>query len=209
MTQENLQAENAELKRKLAEAEKADEQKAAILHGWPQNFRCSHAFFPVGFEDGSWHCGECWAEAEERRANFSEDKVVDLMARAEAAERERDEWKRRAGEASDYGASMLSAAMARTDERDEARRKCAAMSEALQRARAFVGGLRGSQFTSDSQHGEAFGVIHAIAAALASQPAPEAKPCQDCLGPEVKTCPGCGKCQEHCTRDWKPTPEAP
>jgi hypothetical protein len=137
MIQENLLAENAELKRKLAEAEvlvqRICREAGAVLFG-----------------DG------------EVRNH-----------RAEAAERERDEWKRRAGEASDYGASMLSAAMARTDERDEARRKCAELSEAL---RAWADELR-AYVPHDKENGTAILVakIEGIAA-LASQPAPEAKP---------------------------------
>jgi hypothetical protein len=142
MTQENLQAENAELKRKLAEAEKA-----------LADHRRDHET-TMKVSRGRWR------------------EIVQLRKLREAAERERDEWKRRAGEASDYGASMLSAAMARTDERDEARRKCAELSEAL---RAWADELR-AYVPHDKENGTAILVakIEGIAA-LASQPAPEGK----------------------------------
>jgi hypothetical protein len=42
----------------------------------------------------------------------------------------------------------------------------------LRKARAFVGGLRGSQFASEQQHTEAYAVIHAIDNALAALPSP-------------------------------------
>jgi hypothetical protein len=42
----------------------------------------------------------------------------------------------------------------------------------LRKARAFVGGLRGSQFASEQQHTEAYAVIHAIDNALSALPSP-------------------------------------
>ena len=48
-------------------------------------FTCGHPFLPVGFEDGTWHCAECWAnKAEARVVEMTKDIEQGFMAGAYA-----------------------------------------------------------------------------------------------------------------------------
>jgi hypothetical protein len=145
MTQENLLAENAELKRKLAEAEA--EAKLASCLCWESEHCPLHS---IGI-----------AEAEAR--------VLEQRCRAEAAERELAEAEARSKE--EKGRRQAAEAdLRKTEEHRLAavaqsvryERKCAELSEALR--------------WMDRKGGLGLDVHERIKAALASQPAPEAKP---------------------------------
>jgi hypothetical protein len=99
------------------------------------------------------------------------------------------------------------------------RQKCAAkdaelarlrgVEKVLRKARAFVGGLRGSQFASEQQHTEAYAVIHAIDNALSALPSPaEAgeKPCG--CGHEHHDRHGCLVIHCPCGRNYGESPAA-
>jgi hypothetical protein len=185
MTQETLQAENAELKRKLAEAEQ-----------WRKTHEVCH---------DKWDGLQSRLAEAERAKDKDHDLMLSELARAEAAERKLEEHFERvhgyesitACEAverlGEYAEKLKSAERERDgyermlsmaheqrdinrDRAEQAERKCAELSEALR--------------WMDRKGGLGLDVHERIKAALASQPAPEAKGCDDRL-------PGCQREYRH------------
>jgi hypothetical protein len=67
-----VEVELAELKR---QNKNKDEQEEYFRKTW----KCDHPFLPVGFEDGTWHCCECWALEEEARAEKAKAEIYSLL----------------------------------------------------------------------------------------------------------------------------------
>jgi hypothetical protein len=198
MTPETLQAENAELKRKLAEAEKALAVAQRGLKCRQEAEAQSHRTYHDAMD-------KLPVEAKYLHdlAAQPADMMERMVARAEAAERERDEAKR-VLEKHDEAAKVAIKGWDRWKDRaNSAELKCAAMAEAL---RAWTDELR-AYFPHDKENGTAFLVakIESIAA-LASQPAPEGKPEMSAEESEARIeCHGDANSCNHS----KPTPEAP